>query len=59
MTKPTVLPKRGNKKRTKSPTTKVQKSKYIKYAWGASSGSLAALNDNSPIQFINQSTQVY
>ena len=59
ITKPKVLPSRGNKNKTKSPTNTVHRSKYIKYAWGASSGSLAALNDNSPIQFINQSPQVY
>ena len=59
ITKPKVLPNRGNKNKTKSPTTTVHRSKYIKYAWGASSGSLAALKDSRPSQFINQSSQVY
>ena len=59
ITKPKVLPSRGNKNKTKSPTTTVHRSKYIKYAWGASSGSLVALKDSRSSQFINQSSQVY
>ena len=52
MTKPRVLPSTGNKNNTNSPTIKVHKSKYTKYAWGASSGSLAALNESRLNQFI-------
>jgi len=42
MKKPRVFPIAGKINKTKKPTKKVHRSKYERYAWGASSGSLLA-----------------
>ena len=49
---PKVLLIDGKIKRTKNPTKKVQINKYIRYEWGASSGSRVAPKVSNPNQFI-------